>query len=405
MNGNIFEVIVVGAGPSGLMCSYYLKHLGLEHILFDRGRLAESWRSQRWDNFRMITPFKANLLPGAKLKTRKPDAYGSAADMVTMLQEYVSAFQLPVTEQAQVLSVEKAPNSPVFQVKVIHDNEMTRTYDAWQVVVAAGISNRPVIPPIAISLPKDIDQLHSSGYRQENKLKPGGVLVVGGGQSGLEIAHDLLSQGRSVWLSSAPHAQLPRDYRGNDIFQWLADSRVLEEGFGASHPMPAITYPLDDEVAITRSSLANRGVRMIGELARVEGQKLVFPEWKKEAIDSANAYSSSILRAIDQRISGEKLASPPYEGNNTLDALPVAEVLDLIDAGITNVIWATGYSGSIPDIEYPVSTEQMQIQSKGLTSVEGFYVVGGAHTANSDYVVGAKDQASFVTNHIYGILR
>ena len=406
MNGNIFEVIVVGAGPSGLMCSYYLKHLGLEHILFDGGRLGESWRSQRWNNFRAITPFKANLLPGAKLKSRNPDAYGMAPEIVAMFQEYVSAFALPVTEQAQVLAVEKSATSPVFHVKVLHDNEIVRIYDAWQVIIAAG-GSRPFVPPIACALPSFIDHIHSSAYRDGQQLKPGGVLIVGGGQSGLEIAHDLQLQGRNVWLSARPHPQLPQLYREKEIFQWLADAGVADEASltDEARRMPVITYEIDDTLALTRTSLAARGVQMLGELIDIRDGHVTFAAWKKADIDAANERTSSILRVIDNYIKEHHPGLAAGEGHRDLDVVPSASVLDLRKEEITNVIWATGYRNCIPSLEYPVSADQISVQERGLTSIEGLYIVNAGDSANSDYVVGAKDQASFVTNHIYGILR
>ena len=407
MNGNIFEVIVVGAGPAGLMCSYYLKHLGLEHMLFDRGRLGESWRTQRWDNFRMITPFKASHLPGAKLKTRKPEAYGTAADMAVMLQEYVSAFQLPITEQAQVLSIGKASDSPVFQVSVLHDNEIVRTYDAWQVVVAAGCSNRPFVPSLSESLSDKFGKIHSSAYRDEQQLKPGGVLVVGGGQSGLEIAQDLVSQGRKVWLSSRPHPQLPREYRGREIFQWLTETKLLEDRSLMLNDQrsPVITYELDDVSTLTRSSLAERGVNMLGELVQVRGQVVTFAPWCQADVDAVNESSSSILSVIDAFITNQKLDAVESSPRHDVGASPEAASFDLEKEGITNIIWATGYSSSFKDIQYPMPFQENLHLENGLTSVDGLYIVGSNLMANSDYVVGAKIQASFVSNHIYGTLR
>jgi len=406
MNGTIFEVIVVGAGPSGLMCSYYLKHLGLEHILFDQGHIGESWRVQRWNNFRMITPFRASLLPGALLKTRKPESYGSAREMVSLLQEYVSSFQLPVTEQAQVLSIEKMPNSPVFQVKVLHDGETVRTYDAWQVIVAVGASNRPYIPPIAESLPGSVDQLHASRYMQEDLLKAGGVLVVGGGQSGLEIAQDLLEHGRTVWLSARSHSQLPRQYRGKEIFQWFADARLAGDApLSVDQRSPVITYAIDDVASLDRSSLAARGVRMLGPIVNVTGSRLTFSGWEDADVEAARNQSQSLLRKIGQYIEHQKLTVPEADGSIDLGPSPVAADLDLLSEDINTVVWATGYTSSLPDIPCQLTSEQLMNHNQGVTALEGLYVVGATSSAGSDYVAGAKEDASFVTNRIYGVLR
>lgn len=407
MNGTIFEVIVVGAGPSGLMCSYYLKHLGLEHIIFDQGRLGESWRSQRWSNFRMITSFRSSLLPGALLKSRKPESFGTAAEMVTLLQEYASSFQLPVTEQSRVLSVEKAPNSPVFQVKVLHDNETVRTYDAWQVIVAAGACNVPRIPRIAHSLPASITQLHASRYTQEDLLEPGGVLVVGGGQSGLEIAQDLLVHGRKVWLSAGPHLQLPREYRGKDIFQWLTDARLTDRASSetAGEMAWVITYGIDDDASLDLTSLAARGVCVLGVMGDAEGARVTFSGRAQADADAARQASLALLQEIDQYIEQQKLAAPDAEGSVTIGPLPGTTTLDLSAEGITTIIWATGFTGSFLNIPCPLTGEQLMNHNRGATAIDGFYVVGANRSTGSDYVAGSKEDASYVANRIYGVLR
>lgn len=424
MNGTIFEVIVIGAGPAGLMCSYYLKHLGLEHVIFEQGRMGESWRSQRWDNFRMITPFRSSVLPGSLLKARKPDAHGSAADMVALLQEYVSSFQLPITEQARVLSVKKEPESPVFQVRVRHDNELERTYDAWQVIVAAGASNRPVVPPIAMALPASIEQLHVSQYRCADTLKPGGVLIVGGGQSGLEVAYELLRQGREVSIAARPHAELPQVYRGKEIFQWHAETRCLEY---AGTRNPVIVYPIDDEANLTLASLKAMGARVLGELSHGSGGVVTFLPWRTEDIARVKGAARAVLECIDKHCAEEKSTKggeesgsegvkegAPFEtegipSNRVVDegeAIAVAGAqLDLLREQVNTVIWATGFTGSFNAIETPLSSEELMAHQRGVTVMEGLYVVGSGSMAGSDYVAGAKDDASYVTNRIYGVLR
>lgn len=442
MNGTIFEVVIVGAGPSGLMCSYYLKHLGLEHIIFDQGRLGESWRSQRWNSFRMITPFRSAMLPGALMKSRKPDAYGTAADMVALLQEYASSFQLPVAAQARVLSIEKKTGSPVFHVNVLHEDETVRVYDAWQVIVAVGASNRPFIPPIAASLATTIDQVHAADYRDAETMKPGAVVVVGGGQSGLEIAQDLLTQGRKVWLSSVPHPLLPRYYRGKEMFQWLQGGWLLHRlPDDMARFAPVISYALDEDSVLDRASLAARGVGMLGPLTSINNHQLVFAEWKNADVLRADEISSAILKLIDSFIDEQNSASPgknepdvpatgdtarttspdvpssvsvpAYSNPSVIDVIPTVSAgpvpkgvtLDAEKEDITTIVWATGFTGSLPHLQLPQGIGQPGPGDRGATSVEGLYIVGAGSSANRDYVVNAKDEASYVTNRIYGALR
>ncbi|MBA4058633.1 MAG: heavy metal resistance protein CzcO, partial [Marivirga sp.] len=149
MNGSILEVIVVGAGHAGLSLSYYLKHLGLEHMVFERGRIGESWRSQRWSSLTFNTVNRLNILPGSSHKIKNPEKFCTAAEFVTSLETYVSAFQLPVSENSNVLSIDKPAGSPFFIVTVSQENEAARTYNSWQVVIASGSLNQKVIPPFA----------------------------------------------------------------------------------------------------------------------------------------------------------------------------------------------------------------------------------------------------------------
>jgi len=424
MNGNIFEVIVVGAGPAGLMCGYYLRHLGLEHMLFDQGRMGESWRSQRWDNFRMITPFQSSLLPGSLLKARKPEAYGTSADMVSLLQEYTASFQIPITEHARVLSIEKNAGQPVFQVKVLHDNELIRTYDAWQVILAVGARNRPHIPAIAESLPSSLVQLPVTQYRNPEQLKPGGVLVIGGGQSGLEAAYDLVRQGRSVWLSCRPRVQLPQYYRGKEIHQWLSESRPFDRGTGISEN-PVISYAVADDRTLDLKNLHAMGVRILGPLAGASGQQLSFSPWTQADVEKAGSESVVIFRRIDDHIESQKRKAKA-EGNSYVDPEPpeievrglsesagdivsemvrIPKSLDLAQENISTVIWATGFETSFRDVQTPLAFDQLMTHQKGITALDGLYVVGASDFAGSDYVVSAKEEAAFVANHIYGILR
>lgn len=402
MNGTIFEVVVIGAGPAGLMCSYYLKHLGLEHIIFDQGHVGETWRAQRWDNFRMITPFQSSLPPGALLKTRLPDAFGSASDMVAILQEYTASFQLPVKEQARVLSVDKPPGSPVFQVQVLDDNETVRSYDAWQVIVAVGASNRSRIPPVASSLPASVEQLHSSSFKNADQLTAGAVLVVGGGQSGMEITHELIAHGRAVWWSSTPRIELPRYYRGKELSKWLMEAGLPDVGEVRDGEHPVTTYALDEDKVLDRATLASMGARMTGRLEGISGSKLTFASLSDADLKTATSASATLLAAIDNYITRENIDAPGSCVTGRVSAVEAME-LDIIREGISAIIWATGFNDSLDTIQWPSGTD-MRASERGLTSLDGLYVVGGS-AAGRDYVVAAKDEASHVTNRIYGILR
>src|SRR6187455_1220779 len=188
MAESLFDVIVVGAGYSGLAAGYHLKEYGLRHIIFERGKIGESWRSQRWDSFRFNSTNKLNVLPGEDPEPADPDLFPSAPAFVAALEQYVKINQLPVIENSKVISIEKPGD--VFVVSVLNNNEIKK-YSCKQVLIASGVANEIKIPSLAKNISKDIKQLHTGEYKNADQLPTGAVLVVGGAQSGCQITEDL----------------------------------------------------------------------------------------------------------------------------------------------------------------------------------------------------------------------
>ena len=184
--------------------------------------MGESWRSQRWDSFRVNTPNKLNLLADDHLR-RMPDAFPTAAEFAASLDDYVTRHQLPVLEKVKVISIEK---KDVFTVTV-ETNSQRQQYFSRQVIIASGAQNEKKMPAFAERLSGDIQQLHTSEYRHAGQLKDGAVLVAGSGQSGCQIVEDLLDAGRKVFFSTSLVARVPRRYRGRDIMEWLLDMKFF----------------------------------------------------------------------------------------------------------------------------------------------------------------------------------
>ena len=227
MKETVYDVIIVGAGFSGLCASYHLKKYGLNHIIFERGRIGESWLSQRWDSFRFNSTNKLNVLPGDK-EADDPEVFGTVKEFVSSLKQYVLKHQLPVAENSRVISVEKP--GEFFQVTVSGNNTI-KNYFCNQVLIASGVANEIKIPSLAKNISKDIKQLHTCEYKNADQLPAGAVLVVGGAQSGIQITEDLLHAGRKVYLSTSKVARIPRWYRGRDIFYWIMDTKFYDIKF------------------------------------------------------------------------------------------------------------------------------------------------------------------------------
>src|SRR5215204_1655367 len=221
MSQTLFDVIVIGAGYSGCAASYHLKEHGLSHIIFERGKIGESWRSQRWDNFRFNSTNKLNILPGDDPEPANPDLFLSAPAFVSALENYVGSHQLPVVENSKVISIEKP--GEVFVASISCNNEVKK-YFSKQVIIASGVANEIKIPALAKNISKDIKQLHTGEYKNAKQLPEGAILVVGGAQSGCQITEDLLDAGRKVYLSTSMVPRIPRWYRGKDIFYWVKEA-------------------------------------------------------------------------------------------------------------------------------------------------------------------------------------
>lgn len=210
-----YDVIVVGAGQAGLSISYFLNSLNLRHVVFERGRIGETWKSQRWDSFALNTPNWMSMLPGHDYEGNNPGGFYSLKDFTMMLNEYAARFDLPIIENAKVLSIEKTGDSKLFSISV-SENGKVKNYLSRQVVVASGIMNEKKIPSITENISRDIAQIHTSEYRNPSQLQEGAVLVVGSGQSGCQITEDLIDGGRKVFLSTS---MVARAHEG--IGEWI----------------------------------------------------------------------------------------------------------------------------------------------------------------------------------------
>lgn len=278
INTTPLDVIIVGAGHAGLSASYYLKQLGLDHLVFERGRIGESWSSQRWDNFTLNTANKLNELPGSAYWGNDPDGFSSASSFVQSLEHYASTNQLPVVENTRVLSVEKSDVSDCFEVTVLQSDRIDQ-YACRQVILASGAMNEKKIPAFANAISPAIRQLHTSEYRHAAQLPDGAVLVVGSAQSGCQIAEDLADAGRTVYLSTSRVARIPRRYRGKDIMDWLTtlgffDMRAEDVPDPAMLHLktPQLTGNDGGQRSISLQSLARKGITILGKLENANGQ-------------------------------------------------------------------------------------------------------------------------------------
>jgi putative flavoprotein involved in K+ transport len=414
MENKIYDVIVVGAGVGGLSASYHLKKYGLNHIVFERGKIGESWRSQRWDSFRMNTPNKLNVLPGSVYKGSDTGGFDEAAKYISSFEEHVSAFDLPVLENSKVISVEKP--GEFFDV-IVSVNNKKENYSSRQVIVASGHASEIKTPSFAKNIPGNIRQLHTSEYRNPAQLPGGAVLVVGSAQSGVQIAEDLADAGRQVYLSTSMVARVPRWYRGRDIVEWLIDMKFfearaqdLEDPKMLEMRPPQITGVGGNKYTISLQSLAKKGVTIVGKTDNADGQNVFFQPNAAMHVKFADGFSKKVKEMIDGFIlkTQAKAESAEFDeadqpDENASCANPMNS-LNLQEKNINTIIWSTGFNGDFSYIKLPVFDEQGHLKHKdGIPVFPGLYFIGypWLTARKSALIFGIKEDAAFVVNKIH----
>jgi putative flavoprotein involved in K+ transport len=396
------ETLIVGAGQAGLAVSRCLTGQGADHVVVERGRIAERWRSSRWESLRLISPSWMSRLPAWSYPGPDPDGYMAAPDLVSYLEDYAASFTAPVHENTTVDLVEASGGG----LRVVTDQ---RTWLARNVVVATGTENLAYLPPAASRIDPAIHQLTAGRYRGPDRVPGGGVLVVGASASGAQIAEELRRAGRPVVVSVGRHARLPRSYRGRDILWWMDRVGVLGQTIDQVHDARSARRAPSLQLSgrgrpVGLEALAAGGVRLAGRLVAADGQRLSFADDLPATTGAAQARLERLLRTIDAHIthSGEECTSPadpppPF----TAPAGPA--MLDLRRAGIGTVIWATGYRPAYPWLRVPALDRHGEIgHRRGVTRVPGLYVLGlkFLHRRDSSFVGGVGRDAQFVAAHL-----
>ncbi len=374
------ETIIVGAGQAGLATSYHLKQLGREHIIFEAAeKPAHAWRNDRWDSFTFVTPNWTIQLPGAEYDGDDPDGYLPKEEIVAYFERYIEKYDLPVRYKTSVLEV--APmDGGRYQVKT-----EAGIFQAKHVVIATGSFQKPKIPAFASNIPTDILQLHSGFYRNPNQLPNGAALVVGTGQSGLQIAEELYQSGRKVYLSVGFAPRAPRRYRGRDVFAWLGDVGFFEQT-PDKLPSPKARFAANPQLSgkngghsLNLHQFAHDGVTLLGRIANAGGGRVTFKPDLKETLARTDKAEKDICAMIDKYIAARGIDAPLEELPELQDGYSTEEAtdLDLKSEGINTVIWAMGYTFDYSFVKLPVTDEDgFPITQRGVTQYPGLYFVG-----------------------------
>jgi putative flavoprotein involved in K+ transport len=394
------NVVIVGAGQAGLATSHHLTQAGVDHIVLEAGRVAETWRSRRWDSFCLVTPNWSVRLPGGAYDGPEPDGFMARDELIRHFQRWADSFHAPVKERCNVSGID--PDGDGFELTTSDGKIRART-----VVVATGGYQRAHRPAGADQLPAAVDQLHAEDYSCPDALEPGNVLIVGSGQTGCQLAEELFEAGRKVVLACGRAPWAPRRMAGRDLVWWMVESGWWERK-PADLPSPAarlISNPLATGHAGGRDmhlrTLHAMGIELIGRYLGAEDGTIHFADDLSASVDAGDNMSRVLKKYVDA--AREARGVPPMWDFPEPFRVPARTEVDIAAEGITTVIWTTGYRPDYSWVHFPVFDEMgFPVQIDGCSDVPGLYFMGVhfQRKAQSAVLYGVGEDAELVADHI-----
>ncbi|MFE7958608.1 flavin-containing monooxygenase [Streptomyces sp. NPDC057413] len=398
------EVVVVGAGQAGVAMSEHLGAQGIPHVVLERHRVAERWRSERWDSLVTNGPAWHDRFPGLEFSDVDPDGFPSKEQVADYLAAYAEKIGAPLRCGVEVTSVRRRAGRPGFRVETSEGAIDTRF-----VVAATGPFQRPVVPPIVPDGAVPV-QIHSSGYRNPAQLPEGAVLVVGAGSSGVQIADELRRSGRRVLLSVGPHDRPPRSYRGRDFCWWLGvlgiwDAETPPEG--AEHVTIAVSGARGGHTVDFRA-LAAAGIELVGMTASYDDGVLRFAPDLATNIALGDEKYLAFLKAADAYVERNGLDLPEEPQAHVLGpdpqcvSSPLLE-LDLAAAGVTSIVWATGFATDYGWLQVDAFDDRGRPRHRrGVSCEPGVYFLGlpWLSRRGSSFIWGVWHDARYIADHI-----
>jgi len=398
------QTLIIGGGQAGLTMSHRLKQRGLKHLVLERRRIAERWRSERWDGLRFQFPNWSVRLPDFPFPHTDPNGFATSHEILDFIGAYADFIAAPIRCGVSVTALRCRDGGSGF-VAETSDGSI----EADNVVVATGPYQRPVMPAL---LRDDIDlfQVHASRYLNPDQLPSGAVLVVGSGASGSQIAEELCRAGRRVYLSVGRHIRLPRRYRGHDLIWWLSamgiDQTPVEQR-GPSRLLPLITGAYGGHTIDFRRFAAD-GVTLLGRVEAAHDGVIDLAPDLAETMANGDAAYASFLDRVDAHVEQHALEAPEEPAARAVlpDPTWLAEPLRRLDIradGIGAVIWATGYNMDFGWIDVPVlDADGEPVHRRGITDVPGLYFLGlqWLSRLNSSFLSGVGDDAAALADHI-----
>lgn len=398
-----YQAVVIGGGQAGLSASHYLKKHGISHVVFEKKTAAHKWRDERWDAFCLVTPNWQCQLPDHPYEGDDPHGFMVKDQILDYVGRFVKKVDAPILEHTEVTSVERLGSG--FRVESAAGVVMT---DA--VIIATSLYSEPAIPRAAERLPDSVLQLHTADYRNPAQLPDGGVMVVGSGQSGCQIAEDLHLAGRKVHLVTGNAPRCARFYRGRDVVDWLADIgqydiTIEHDGMGKKkHDTNHYLTGRDGGRDIDLRKFALEGMALYGRMETVSQGRMIFAPNLKSNLDEADRVYNGINALIDRHIAEKGISAPDASVYQPVWT-PEREVteIDLVAEGISSVIWATGFRPDWSFVGLPIfDGSGYPVQRRGVTGIPGVYVLGlpWLWTWGSGRFLSVGKDAEHVVDHL-----
>ena len=402
---------MIGAGHTGLAASRCLTGRGIDHVVLERGEVANSWKRERWDSLRLLTPNWQSRLPGYRYEGPHPDSFMTMPEVIEFISGYAAAIAAPVRPHTTVTSVRTADDG----FDVVSDNGDFR---ARTVVLATGACNVPSIPALQQAVPAPVMCVSPFEYRHPGQLPAGGVLVVGASATGVQLAHEIQQSGRPVTLAVGEHVRLPRTYRGRDVLWWMEKSGVWNQRYDEIDdltrarrlPSPQLVGT-PERITLDLNTLAAAGVTLVGRLAAIRNGRALFSGGLRNLFALADLKMDRLLDTFDAwaatepRLNGD--IAPPERFEPTRVPATSRIDLDLASGEIRSVIWATGFRPDYSWLDVPVVDRKGQLRHDGgVVEAPGLYAIGlpVLRRRKSTFIHGAGDDAREIVEHLAGYL-
>jgi putative flavoprotein involved in K+ transport len=400
-----YSVLIVGGGQAGLSMSARLQEQNIDHLIFEKNTMMHSWKTQRWDSFTLVTPNWQCELPNHPYDGDDPKGFMKREEIIAYLNRFSAKVKPPILEGVSVEKVSKLDNGQ------FHVATTKGEFTADQVVIASGGYLKPIVPRMAERIPESVLQIHSNQYKNSQQLPDGGVLVVGSGQSGAQIAEDLHIDGKKVFLATGNAPRVARFYRGKDVVEWLddmgyyqksVDEHPLREGVRDNTNHYVTGRDGGREIDLRKFSL--EGMELFGLMENYQDGQLIFKPNLAENLNAADDTYKNINARIDAFIEKNDIdapVEPPYQP--VWEPKEERENIDLAASGITSIIWCIGFTPDFSWLDLPVFNGMgAPVHRRGVANEEGVYFIGlpWLHTWGSGRFSGVAADATYLSHVI-----